>query len=217
MYPTYIWPGRQNGESMNRSIVVTGNGEVVVEPNMAVFQLSVITESESLSQAQQKNSEIMSKVIQALVEAGIPNEQIQTISYTVEPRYDYVEGKQIFRGYEVINTISVKNKQLEQTGYLIDLAVQNGVNRVSNVQFQVEDSEKFEKQALSIALEDAVAKAGVLARTMNTNISPIPVKIKEWRNEGPVLYKTMAVSQVQTPIEPGQIVIQAALEATFHY
>ncbi|WP_060681048.1 SIMPL domain-containing protein [Virgibacillus halodenitrificans] len=84
MYPTYIWPSRQNGESMNRTIVVTGNGEVVVEPNIAVVQLSVITESESLSQAQQQNSEIMTKVIQALDEAGIPSEQIQTISYTVE-------------------------------------------------------------------------------------------------------------------------------------
>ncbi|WP_083547405.1 SIMPL domain-containing protein [Virgibacillus halodenitrificans] len=217
MYPTYIWPSRQNGESMNRTIVVTGNGEVVVEPNMAVVQLSVITESESLSQAQQQNSEIMTKVIQALDEAGIPSEQIQTISYTVEPMYDYVEGKQIFRGYEVTNTISVQIKQLEKTGYLIDLAVQNGVNRVSNVQFQVDNSEKFEEQALSNALKDAVTKAGVLGQTMNTTISSIPIRIKEFRSEGPVLYKTMAFSQAQTPIEPGQIIIQAALEATFNY
>ncbi|WP_256200841.1 SIMPL domain-containing protein [Virgibacillus halodenitrificans] len=113
--------------------------------------------------------------------------------------------------------MSVQIKQLEQTGYLIDLAVQNGVNRVSNVQFQVDNSEKFEEQALSNALKDAVTKAGVLGRTMNTTISSIPIRIKEFRSDGPVLYKTMAFSQAQTPIEPGQIIIQAALEATFNY
>ena len=78
----------------SRKIIVIGNGEVAVEPNIATVQLEVVTVNEQLSEAQQENAVAMNNVIQSLLGLGVPRENIQTVSYTIFPRYDYVDGKQ---------------------------------------------------------------------------------------------------------------------------
>ncbi len=200
-----------------RVMIVTGISNLSVEPNIAEVQLEVVTEEMELSQAQQGNANIMNQVIQALLQLGIARENIQTATYNINPRYDYVDGTQVFRGYEVTNAITVKIKNVDQTGNVIDTAVQNGINRVSNIQFTVENKNVYYKQALSSALKDAYAKAQTLAETMQTGVAPYPIKIIEKIGEAPITYKAYATMEAATPIEPGQIVISASVEAQFQY
>lgn len=204
---------------LSRLMTVTGNGSISVEPDIAQIQLEVVTENTQLSQAQQENADKMNQVIQALTQLGIPNEDIQTTAFNIQPVYDFVDGKQIFRGYEVVNTITVQFKGIDQTGIVIDTAVQNGVNRVSNIQFTIENEQVYDQQALSAALINASEKAQTIARTMQLNLDPIPVKIIEIINASPIAYKTFAATEasITTPIEPGQIVIHAAVETQFRY
>ncbi|SEQ91590.1 hypothetical protein SAMN05216232_3694 [Virgibacillus subterraneus] len=200
-----------------RVMTVNGVSNLSVEPNIVEVQLDVVTEGMSLSQVQQENANIMNQVIQALLQLGIARENIQTTAYTINPKYDYVDGTQVFRGYEVTNAITVKIKDIDQAGNVIDVAVQNGINRVSNIQFTVENKDVYYKQALSSALKDAYAKAQTLANTMQIGIAPYPIKITEKISEAPITYKAYATMEASTPIEPGQIVIGATVEAQFHY
>ena len=73
------------------------------------------------------------------------------------PQYDYVEGRQVFRGYEVINSINVTIKNIEQVGTVIDTAVRNGVNQVSNIRFTVENEHIPYQEALSLALRKCIS------------------------------------------------------------
>lgn len=50
----------------------------------------------------------------------------------------YDDGKQIFMGYEVAHTLSVKHKGNDDAGQIIDVAVHQGVNRVAQIEFTVE-------------------------------------------------------------------------------
>ena len=111
--------------------------------------------------------------------------------------------KETFRGYQVINAIAVKTINIEQAGKIIDTAVQNGVNQVSNIHFTVANEQAYYQQALSRALENAVEKAQTISRTMQLQLEPQPIKIIEQVGEQPVAYRTFATAEmnVSTPVE----------------
>lgn len=217
LYYPYVQQFRQRQPS--RVMIVTGTANISVQPNIVTIQLEVVTENDELTKAQQENAQKMNQVTQALLQAGIPEKDIQTASYNIYPHYDYVDGKQIFRGYEVTHALQVKMNDINQAGTVIDLAVQNGVNRVGNIEFTVDDQQKYYQQALSAALKDATFKAQTMAHTMQLHLDPSPLKIVEETSEQPAAYKTFAATEgsTSTSIRPGQINIAAKIRTRFQY
>ncbi|WP_087973507.1 SIMPL domain-containing protein [Oceanobacillus rekensis] len=219
MYYPYVPHYRQDDSKQSlRTMTVTGNGSVSVQPDIARIQLAVVTEGESLSQAQQENTQTMNAVIEALLNLGILRENIQTTAYNIIPRYDYTDGQQVFRGYEVRNEITVEVQAIDQTGTIIDVAVQNGVNHVSNIQFTVQDRQRYYQEALVSALQNASVKSQTIAQTMQLNLDPTPIRIVDVTDDI-ITYKAFAASadNLTTPIEPGEIIITAKVDVKFQY
>jgi len=209
----------QLSSSPLRVITVTGNGKVATQPDYVQLRFEVSTEGKDVSEAQQQNAIIMNSVIQSILALNIPKEDIQTVAYNVTANYDYIEGKQVFRGYEVTNAITVKVKDISQVGIVIDTAVQNGANRISSIQFGIENPDASYQQALRLALKDAQTKAKTIAETMKLTLHPQPIEIVEEREAQAVPFKSVAMadqSQV-TPIEQGKITISAAVRVKFQY
>ncbi|HEX6594735.1 MAG TPA: SIMPL domain-containing protein [Bacillota bacterium] len=202
-----------------RVMTVSGKGSIAIEPNRFRVQLDVRTESAQLSEAQKENASMMNNVIQAIVQLGIAQEQIQTASYRIQPRYDYVDGKQLFRHYEVVHAIAVEMTNVQGAGRVIDVAVQHGVNQVSNLEFTLTDASRYYQQALRRALEDARIKAQTIAESMELILHVTPIKIVELTTEPTASVQTLAVKEAgfTTPIEPGQIIIRARVEMQFQY
>lgn len=203
----------------SRIMTVTGNGKVVANASYVQLQIEVTTQGKNVQQAQQENASIMNRVIQSIMALTIPKENIQTATYTIAPIYDYVDGKQVFKGYEVANAITVKIPDTNLVGVVIDTAVENGANRISSIQFKIDNADAYYQQALSLALHNAQMKANTIAQTMQLSVHPQPIEIVEENESGPVLYKSMAMadSSMVTPIEQGQITISAAVRVTFQY
>lgn len=215
----YYPNAHQTTQTKSRVMTVIGNGSLSVEPNIVQIQLEVRTENKQLSQAQKENATAMNQVIESLLELGIGRENIQTISYTIFPQYDYIEDKQVFRGYEVTNAITVKITSIQEVGNVIDVAVQNGATGVSNIHFTVENQQLEYQKALSLALRDSLAKAQTMAQTMQLQLDPHPIKIIEEVREQPVAYRTLSTMEktTSTPIEQGLITITATVRVQYHY
>lgn len=206
--------------SVSREITVTGNGKIDAQPDYVQIQIEVRTEGKDVSLAQQENAFIMNRVIGSIVALNIPREAIQTTAYTISPNYDYIEGKQVFRGYEVQNAITVKIMDISQAGTVIDAAIQNGANQVSAIQFKIEDSDAYYQVALNLALVNAMTKAKSMAETMHVPLQPIPIEIiEESQNITPVPYRSVQFSNQEstTPIEQGRIPINASVRVKFQF
>ncbi|MYL31551.1 DUF541 domain-containing protein [Halobacillus halophilus] len=215
MYQAY----RQDGA--DRQIRVQGSGSVKVKPDTAVIQLGVVTEGTNLTSVQNENASIVSRVKSRLMAAGVEEENIQTSDYSVYPQYDYVDGKQEFRGYQVSHMLTVTVEDIEQTGAVIDAAVQSGANRVTNIEFTVSQSYYYYQKALQIALGQALATAQTIANTMNVKLDRKPFRIVE--EKGPDVppvqpyAKTQALSESAVPIEPGLMEIEARVDVWFPF
>ena len=203
-----------------REMTVTGNAEVDAQPDYVQIQIEVRTEGEDVSRAQEQNAIIMNRVISALLALNIPRENIQTTAYTISPNYDYIEGRQVFRGYEVQNAITVKIMDISQAGIVIDTAIQNGANHVSSIQFKVDGTDAYYERALNLALINAIAKAESMAETMHVYLQPIPIEIvEESQIVTPIPYKMVQMSnqEISTPIEPGSIPVSASVRVKFRF
>ena len=203
-----------------RTITVNGEGSTTVPPNYALLQIEVTTEGSEVEEAQRRNAAIMNQVIQSIIGLDIPRENIQTAAYNIFPRYDYVDGKQVFRGYEVTNAISVKVPDISMVGKVIDTAVANGANRISSIEFRLDDEEVYYQRALSKALMTAQLKSKTIAETMRLSVSPQAIEIVEDKEGSPIVpYRAMLLesSTGATPIEQGVITIIARVTVKFQY
>lgn len=216
----YLPPNRNGLHHKGHLIKVTGEGELLVQPDSASVNVGVITENKELITAQQQNSVEVTKVINSLHGLGIPQNQLQTFDYRIESDYDYDQGKQIFRGYKITHLLQVKIEDLSMIGKVVDTAVKNGVNYVSNVQFKVKNKDSLYQQALALALNNAIEKAKTIAGTLNVTLIPTPTLVMEGGDTNQPFHhhaETFVKGVNSTQFEPGQIVVKASISAEFHY
>jgi uncharacterized protein len=198
---------------------VNGKGSLKIRPDMVNITIGVVTEDKQLQNAQTQNAEKMNQVIGTIKSFGIEDNQIQTVTYNISPVYDFIDGKQEFRGYRVTNIVKINVKNLERVGEIIDSAVTAGANQVGDIEFASSDPDKYYKRALMIAIKDAVEKAMVVGETLGVTVYKVPVKIiEETQGFAPVMKRVQVQAlEASTPIEAGEMEISAGVEAQFIY
>ena len=118
-----------------RGIVVTGEGKMRVTPDQAVLTVGVVTTGGSSQEAMAENSAAMNRVISALKRAGVGEKDIQTQSVNVWPEFDYSRkseegGLPKIIGYRAENRVTVTIRDVENTGAVVDTAVDAGANQL---------------------------------------------------------------------------------------
>ena len=202
---------------LQRKMVLSGKGEVSVNPDIASISIGVQTNGDSVTIAQSENARISQNVINTLKQIGISD--IKTIQYQIDKLYDYENGKQIDRGYQVRNILEVKVNNLSLIGNAIDSAVQSGANVVQDIRFDVSNSELYYQQALNMAVQNAIQKAKSIASSLKAMLDPLPILITENSNFPTPFTRNFAAGEIAytTPIEPGTNQIKASVTVEFLY
>lgn len=210
---------KDNDRHNQQTVKVTGEATIQATPDQAIITLGVQTENVDPKLAQQENSQTISEIINVLKELGIDESNIKTSDYRMDPQYNYVEGKEIFRNYKVFHMLQIKTKDIEKVGTIVDAAVKQGANSVSNVRFSLANSESYYNQALTIALNNAHEKAMTLTRAIDVPLHPIPVRMEEITAAAPpIVYQTTSfVKASTTPIMPGELQITATVRVEYKY
>ena len=203
----------------------TGSGSVIGTPDRAQITFAVETENPDVKVAQQVNAVQMTKVIDALVTAGLPKDALKTTGYSIYPVYDdYTKPilDQKIRTYHVTNSLTVTLHDVNRTGEVIDIAVANGVNQANSIQFLL--SEEQARILRTEALKEAVFNARADADTVAAALGTVITDVKSADISGgysPVLFENyqaadvMAKSAVPTPIQPGDVTVTAQVSITY--
>lgn len=218
-YPCIPAPGMQTfAELCSFKLRVEGTGRVKVQPDVAFAVLGVITENKQLALSQEENAAAVTAVLRTLEGMGVSPQDIKTQSFTVSPQYDYIEGRQVFRGYRVEHMLEIAIRELGRVGEIIDAAVRSGANQINSIRFSVSDPSLYYQQALNAAVDDAFAKVRTLGSKLNIVVLQVPVQIIEMGRE-PVMPVPLAyqASVPTTPVQAGMIEISARIEAIFVY
>lgn len=204
-------------EACDFTIEVMGEGAVSAAPNRTLITLGVITEGKEVQPAQTENAEKMNAIIGALLGLGIPRESIRTKTFSIEPQYDFEDGRQVFRGYMVTHLLEVALGGVDGAGTVVDTATAHGANAVTELAFHSSEAAKFEAEALQAAVRSAQSKAAGIAASLGVSLSAIPSRVQEITpDNGPILFKAAAMS-TPTPITPGQLTFKAAVRVWYMF
>jgi len=168
----YFYIGQ--ADRMEKTITVQGTGKVTAKPDIAVTTMGVISNASTVAEAQQKNTDIMNKLIEKVKVLGIDAKDIQTTNYNIYPQYDYLQDKgQVLRGYEVNQSVTVKIRDLTKANQVLALAGEVGANNVSGLQFTIDDDEVYKAEARKLALEKIAEKAKILTEMLGVKVVAI--------------------------------------------
>ena len=162
-----------DGQIVNeRTIVVSGNAELEISPDIAHVYLAVNTRGNTAEEARSSNSQISNKVINSIKNLDISENKIETSNYYLYEDYVWIDGRRENNGYVLEHQLKIELDDLEKIGTLIDQTILAGANRVNNIQFGLSDVKeaKYRDDVLTESLENAKDKAEKMAKTLNLKI-----------------------------------------------
>lgn len=170
--------GSDNG--MYNSISVNGKGEEVVIPDIATFSFSVSEKAKTVAEAQALATKKINDTLKAVRDNGIADKDIKTISYNINPNYEYTQGvctqwscppgRSVLIGYEVGQSVEVKVRDIEKSGALLATIGEMEVQNVSGLSFSVDDIDTVKAKARATAIANAKQKAEQIAKDLGVRI-----------------------------------------------
>lgn len=205
------------------TIVAHGEATVKRAPDRAYVDLAVETRAKTPKEASARNAQLMTAVQQKVRALGLEPDAVRTRMYQLNPEFDYIDGRQVSRGYTARNEVEVRVDRLEQLADVIDTAVAAGATHAGSVRFDLKDRDGAEREALRQAVVDARARADAAAAGAGVTIARV-LKIEEGEGADvppPMPYMTAARAEMKqsmpTPIAAGEIEIRARAIVTVEF
>lgn len=195
---------------------------VKAKPDLATVSAGVTSQAQTAVAAMQANAQAMDAVIRRIKALGIADEDIQTEGINLGAQFDYdqAQRRQIFRGYQASNRVSVILRKVPDTGRVLDALVAAGATDINGPTFSIDDDAGPRAQARKAALDAARKQAEDYAKWAGfTGVRLL--QISEIVNPGrPMPYASrdaimVTASKVSTPVEPGLVGTAVTVNITY--
>ena len=216
---TALWPQFALADESERRIVVSGEGVVSAEPDMATVFVGVSRQARLADAALQSASEAAAAVLARLEAEGIEPRDIQTRSIGLSPQYARSnDGSQPrVTGYVASNDLMVRVRSFDRLGAVLNAIVEDGANMMNGLSFDVAERSALEQAARTQAVEIAREKAEVLALAARVTLGPV-LTISEG-GAGPVPFSAdagmMMEARSAVPVAGGEIDVRASVTMVF--
>jgi uncharacterized protein YggE len=209
-------------DEVQRTISVTGLGEVAATPDIAHATVGVRTVARTAHAALSENSTTMAAVLDALRGSGIAERDIRTTNVSLQPRWGTETTEsgtrvQVLNGYEAANLLRITCRDLSKLGELLDALAGAGANDMRGISFDVDDRVTLMDEARAIAVRNARGNAELYAREAGVSLGAV-LSISEAGVSTPIhVNRAMAEMAVaaRVPIAAGEQTISASISVTF--
>ncbi len=163
-----------SSSSTIRTLDVSGTGKIRIEPDLALVNIGVRSQSPEVMAAFTENSDTARSIIQKLIDMGIEQEDIQTRNFNI-----YQQQESSFNEeepnitYVVENTVAVTVRNLDALGEVLSVMVSEGANTIYGITFDIEEREAAIEEARQLAIKDAGSQAEAIAETAGLKLGEI--------------------------------------------
>lgn len=160
------------GETETR-ITVSGSGVTLVNADYAMVTLGRVEFHKDVLKAQDNVNLSVNAIRSALIESGIPKEDINTDQIRINARYDYSGSVEKIVGYSASSYLVIRTTDMENVGSVIDIAFEAGANALDGIEFFADNTDGAREESLIFAVTDARKKAEIIAKAAGLTISGI--------------------------------------------
>lgn len=184
---------------------------VEIEPDIATISAGVTSDAPTAVEAMRQNAVEMRKVIDRIKSLGVAERDIQTTGINLNARYEYnrTTQRQDFRGYQVSNRVSVKLRDIDRTGTVLDALVQAGATDLGGPNFSADDDTTAKEAARSRAMKRARDRAQSYAELSGYSGVRLLEISESITSRGPVPQMARAVAMdavaESAPVQPGMV------------
>jgi len=170
-----------NIEAKNRTLTVSAEARVTVDPELAILHLGFETPFSDAQSAYASGAKISQQIVAALKKAGIEEKSIRSESQHLQP-----EGAKAHK-FKLVQSWTVRTPP-GRAAEILDVAVGAGATDSGEIDWIVLDENALENQALTKAAGKAREKAEVLASGMGVHLGNLiylsnDVSVPQnWRN-----------------------------------
>ncbi len=201
---------------------VVATGEVNRVPDVARISAGVVTLAPSATDAIRQNAQKMRTIRTALRGAGVEERDIQTSTINLHPEYRHAENQspQLI-GYRAANEVSVRFRDVANTGRILDALVAQGANQINGPMLSVDRPEAALDEARTIAVRNARARADLYARALGMRVRRILSVSEAGASYTPMPRPMMremaagAASDAMSNIAPGEQTLTVSLTVSF--
>ncbi len=198
------------------SVRASGEGVVYAKPDQARIDIGVVSQAATAQAAGAQNAAATQSVLDRLHKALGPKADIRTTSYSLNPNYQFEQGKRTQKGYNAVNTVEVTTDDLANVGKLIDAATAAGGNQI-DLQFTIKDEKPLRAEALRKATQEARSNAAAMAAALGLKLGR--VLFLEQDGEPPIRPLVASVAETvevrtATPVEANAIEVRASVTLT---
>lgn len=202
------------------TIVVSGTGRVSVQPDTADLRLGVSVARPTVEAARTEAGRTMDAILAAVQTAGVPRSDVRTAMLSVQPRYDFSDGRApALTGYEIANIVEVTVRDLGTLGGVVDGTLGAGVTSLDGLTFRVADPAPAEREARVRAMAEARSRADVLAESAGLTIEGVAEVVEGSPPRPPIPFpkaERMAMAaDVSTPVEAGELEVSVTVTVTY--
>jgi len=191
------------------TVTVTGEGTVLAVPDRAEISAGVETRAQTARAALQANATAMERVLKALRSGGGADITTETVSLSTS--FDDQGSPNGF----VASNIASATVAFDKAGSLIDAAVAAGANTIYGPSLSRSDADALYRQALAKAVDDAKARAEILAKAAGRSLGRVTA-IAESGSAAPVPFAAKAsAAQDSTPVVSGPEETTASVTVTY--
>ena len=199
---------------------ISATGEVTRVPDVAIISTGVVTRAPSATGAIQQNAARMERVRSALKRAGIADKDIQTSSINLNPEYNYEQNRPPrLTGYQASNQVSVRFRDIGDTGKILDALVAEGANQISGPNLTIDKPEEALDEARIKAIANGRARADLYARALGMRV----VRLLSVSESGgyavpppmPMYARAEMAQDASTKIDPGEQKVQVGVSMSF--
>lgn len=199
-------------------ITVTGNGQVMADPDEATVRLGVTKQAATAADAQNQANQVMQGLLSRIEGLGIQERDIRTTRLMVNPVYSQTGTVPTIVGYRASSLISVRLTDFVLVGKVIDASIAVGGNTLEGVSFGLRNDLPSRLEALQEAAVEAKAKAEALAEALGVKLGALYEVVEGGASWSPMPGMEMArgaVAGTPTPVEPGQITVTASVTVKY--
>jgi uncharacterized protein YggE len=207
-------------DPIESAIVVHGEATVRRVPDLAVVSLAVSVRGKQPAPARDEANRRASAILAHLRELGLPEADVQAPSLVVHPTYDYARGGPRVTGYEASRPITVRIRDVELLGPILDGLVDDGATQVQGTAMELAEPEAATREALASAVAVAHSRAEALAAAAGVSLGA-PLRVEEGESlSGPIppmgmLRMATAQEAAPTEVAAGEIEVSAKVRVWF--
>lgn len=207
-------PAQAQGETVPQSTLsVYGSGKAYLTPDLATINIGVHTEGEQASETVALNNSQSEQVVQALRDAGIAANDIQTSNFSIYNNQKFDPSGQVSgTSYIVDNSVFVTVRDISTISNTLSAVVEAGANSINSIQFDVSDKSAGLAEARDAAIADAQAQAEQIAGSTGFELGEIQsIDVSTSGYTGPFIPGVGggAAAEAAVPIAPGQMAVTA--------